>query len=233
MEPQIKRQKRGDEEVASEIIAFGGPMYDEATARKLLQEAVRVPAGWAADGEAVIGFNPDDASLDSLYCRRDDGKSRVGGGSGVGYATPITYFADKGDAKMCRYLVSRGASTTKTSEQDIPLYAMYAAANHGHLDICKLLYANGAQDDVRRDDGDGWTPFRATTYNDRDEIKRKLAATWTPFMRATCRMVKRGHANPLRGGHVSWWNAATRSRHDPKPHPSVLERQFWSSEAHL
>ena len=39
-EPLNKRQKRGDEEDASEIIAFGGPMYDEATARKMLQEVV-------------------------------------------------------------------------------------------------------------------------------------------------------------------------------------------------
>ena len=56
-EPLSKRQKRGDgdeKQKADEIIAFGGPMYDEATARKILKE---LPAGRLEVGsEAVIGF---------------------------------------------------------------------------------------------------------------------------------------------------------------------------------
>ena len=39
------------------------------------------------------------------------------------------------------------------------LNPMRDAAGNDHLDICKLLYANGAQNDVRRRNGNGWTPF--------------------------------------------------------------------------
>ena len=167
MEPQSKRQKRsGDEKEAAEIIAFGGPMYDEATARKMLKEAVLVPAEFRGSGEGVIGFDPDDAALDNIYAVKTDVFD--------GKITPMIHFARKGDGKMCRYLISRGASTTKTSELEYPLYAMYAAANHGYLDICELLYANGAQDDVRRDDGDGWTPFHVAAVTGQVEVMQWL-----------------------------------------------------------
>ena len=165
-EPLTKRQKRGDdEEAAPEIIAFGGPMYDEATARKILKEEVLISADsvFAEDGEAVIGFDPDDAALDDLY-RADyndyDEELQV---------TPMMHFAKKGDAKMCRYLISRGASTTKSSNADYPLcYPMYLATEVGHLDVCEILYENGAQNDVRRDDdGNGWTPFAVAIENSR------------------------------------------------------------------
>ena len=42
-------------------------MYDEATARKLLQEAVIVSAEDAVDGPAVVGFEPNGAALDRSY----------------------------------------------------------------------------------------------------------------------------------------------------------------------
>ena len=161
-EPLSKQQNCVEE--AAESIAFGGPMYDEATARKMLQEAVLVSAERAVDGEAVVGFNPNDATLDNFYLI--DNKE----------ITPMIYFALRGDAKMCRYLISRGASTTKRSERNIFFYPMYVAANGGHLDLCKVLYANGAQIDVRRDydDGDGWTPFHAAAIKDHDEVLRWL-----------------------------------------------------------
>ena len=135
VEPQSKKRGGGDDEKETDkIIAFGGPMYDEATARKMLKEVVLVSAEYAEDGEAVIGFDPADEALDDLYI--------VFGCSH--HITPMIYFARKGDAKMCRYLVSRGASTTKCSKEDYlykyPLYPMFAAAKHGYLDICKLLY---------------------------------------------------------------------------------------------
>ena len=79
-------------------------MYDEATARKMLKAAVLLSAeaakyDFAEDVEPVIGFDPDDAALDNVY------------NIAVGYSdtTPMIHFAEKGDAKMCLYLISRGA----------------------------------------------------------------------------------------------------------------------------
>ena len=41
--------------------------------------------------------------------------------------------------------------------------------------MCKVLHANGAQNDVRRDDHqDGSTPFHAAAINDHDEVMRWL-----------------------------------------------------------
>ena len=71
-EPPRKRQKcSGDEEENAESIVFGGPMYDEATARKMLQEVVLVPVGYAQnESEFMVRFDPNDAKLDNLLCRR-------------------------------------------------------------------------------------------------------------------------------------------------------------------
>ena len=156
-------------EEAAEIIAFGGPMYDEATARKILQEVVLVSAEDAVDGEAVVGLDPNDAALNDFYFINFTS-------SGGEEITPMIYFACKGDVKMCRYLISRGASTTKRSERNTFLYPMHVAARGGHLDICKVLYANGGRNDVRtdRDDEDGWTPFHVAAIIDHDELVRWL-----------------------------------------------------------
>ena len=164
-EPLSKRQKRGDgdeEEAAPEIIAFGGPMYDEATACKILKEAVLVEAGYAEDGEAVIGFDPDDAALDNFYYV-DDSRNM----------SPMIHFAAEGNAKMCRYLISRGASTTKSDENDF-YFPLYAAASRGHLEVCKLLYENGAQNGVRKMIADHWTPFKVAANLGRTQIIRWL-----------------------------------------------------------
>ena len=70
LEPPSKRQKcvDGGKTEAAKIIAFG-PMYDEATARKMLQEAVLQEADSdEEDGNgAVVGFDPNDAALDNGY----------------------------------------------------------------------------------------------------------------------------------------------------------------------
>ena len=84
----------------------------------------------------------------------------------------MIYFARKEDAKMCRYLISRGASTTKNSED--ALCPMWTAANRSLVDICNVLYANGAQNDVRKADDDGWTPFHFAAVTSRDEMVRWL-----------------------------------------------------------
>jgi len=91
--PLSKRQKYGggDEE------AVGGPMYDEATARKMLKEVVRVSAEYGE--EAVIGFDPNDAALDDPYYIDVDVDGYLD-------TTPLIYFALKGDMKMCR--IKRG-----------------------------------------------------------------------------------------------------------------------------
>ena len=162
-QPDSKRQKRsGHDEAAPEPIAFGGPMYDEATARKMLEEVEDVVAKYVGNGELESGFDPDDAELDNVYWLDDD----TGG-----YVTPMMYFADKCDEKMCGYLISRGASTTKVAGGCTP---MHAAAHGGHLQVCKLLQANGAGDDIRRESPDGLTPFHEAIGNGHDELARWL-----------------------------------------------------------
>ena len=146
-------------------------MYDEATARKMLQE-VRLPH---CNGEVIIdrelvvfqGFNPD--ALDSTYFVVSWGEE----------ITPMLRFAETGDAKMCRYLISRGASTTKAVDGD-QVFPMLSAATQGHLDVCKVLYANGAHNDVRKTSNynehlpENWTPFFAASYNEHVEVVRWL-----------------------------------------------------------
>ena len=159
--PLSKRQKCGNgdqKEATAEIIAFGGPMYDEATARRMLKELVRVPAERADDGEAEIGFDPDDAALNNVY------------GSELEWTTPMVHFAREGDAKMCRYLLSKGASTTKLASWR----PMYAAALEGHLEVCKFLHANGASRDIWEKTPAGWTPFNVAVHNGHDELVRWL-----------------------------------------------------------
>ena len=178
-EPLNKRQKRGDDEQSTEIIAFGGPMYDEATARKMLKEVLLISE--ESQGEltaeeledAVLHFDPD--KLDSLYWIDDD----VFWGQQM---TAMTYFAKKGDAKMCRYLISRGASTTEMDDEDgYSSFPMYEAAEEGHLDICKLLYENGAQNHVRRCIEDGWASIHAAANKGHDELVR-----WFVLQGALC-----------------------------------------------
>ena len=157
-----KRQKRGggdEEKETDEIMAFGGPMYDEATARKMLKEAVLASAEDAMDGEAVIGFDPDDAALDQIY-----------GETECWETTSMIHSAYTGDAKMCRYLISRGASTTKMALS----WPMREAAIGGHLEVCKLLYENGARDDIWKEDCTGFFPFHIAAMEGHDELLRWL-----------------------------------------------------------
>ena len=114
----------------NEIVAFGGPMDDEETARKKLEEA---------------GFDPD-KPLDPVFPLMYPDHF------------PVTYFCSVGDLMMCRYLLSKGASTTQSWVDDDEDDAkglnslpspMFAAARGGHLDICKWLCEYGASKDIQ------------------------------------------------------------------------------------
>ena len=58
---------------------------------------------------------------------------------------------------------------------------MYAAAGRGHLDICKILCANGWRNDIWKEDLSGWTPFHIAAYKGHDELVR-----WFVLQGALC-----------------------------------------------
>ena len=120
----------------NEIVAFGGPMDDEETARKKLEE---------------VGFDPD-RPVDSISTIPIEGYA--------GDYLSMSYFCAVGDLTMCRYLLSKGASTTQSWVDDyddddeskggnVFCSPMFAAAIGGHLEICKWLCDHGAHGDVR------------------------------------------------------------------------------------
>ena len=93
---------------------------------------------------------------------------------------PMTYFCGVGDLRMCRYLLSKGASTTQSwvdenedydSDDDdddggsavnlIPS-PMFAAARNGHFDICKWLFEHGARGDIRKGNAHFFSPLSAS-----------------------------------------------------------------------
>jgi hypothetical protein len=189
-EPLSKRQKRLCGEADPPPSFGGGPMYDEATARKILQEAVLISAEDNEDGdEPVIGFNPDDASLNILYYVVVDFFE--------GNMTPLIFFAQKGDLKMCRYLISRGASTT----MEDGVTPMYVAAEEGNLDICKLLYENGAQNNIQDLDVDGWTPFHIAAISNFGlvDIRYDEIVRWLVLNGALCVDV---HSEEIKGDRI-------------------------------
>ena len=191
-EPLSKRQKCGD----------GGPMYDEATARKMLEEVVLISAEDNEYGEeAVIGFDPDDAALDNVYDEVD----------GFLDVTPMTHFAKKGDAKMCRFLASRGASTTKSTSTR----PMYLAALEGHLGVCKFLQANGASHDIWRENATyGWTPFHTAAFHGHDEVVRWLVLQGALCANGNSESLDEGvriYPKNYRGNGIKDWRRPTRS----------------------
>jgi len=116
---------------------LGGPIDDEETARKKMEEA---------------GFNPDEVTVPK-YVYYPYGFNKIDDLSW--FVNPMCHFAGRGDLKMCRYLVSKGASTTNKTEaegDDISdeLFPMVAAAKHGRKDVCEWLYKHGAHTDVSR-----------------------------------------------------------------------------------
>ena len=118
-EPPSKRSKHEEAE-----LDVGGPMYNEDTARKMLE---------------TVGFDPDDVHN---YQEIEF----------WGY-TPMSYFCLLGDLKMCRYLLSKGASTTESWSEtgNGTTSPMIAACRGGNTDVCKWLYENGGSADVGKE----------------------------------------------------------------------------------
>ena len=125
-QPPVKKLKRGDDETGT--INIGGPMEDEATARKKLEE---------------VGFDPEKVNRTKM--RPFDQE--------MPYTTwqtsPMTHFCRAGDLPMCRFLLAKGASITKASD-DGWWFPMIAAVRGGQLHVCKWLLDNGAASDVGR-----------------------------------------------------------------------------------
>jgi ankyrin repeat protein len=51
---------------------------------------------------------------------------------------------------------------------------MHAAVTGGHIDVCKVLYKNGAQHDVRKTNPYNWTPFFVASISGHQEVVRWL-----------------------------------------------------------
>ena len=160
----------------NEIVAFGGPMDDEETAREKLEEAE---------------FDPDkpddllhDTSVKDIF----------------GSFNAMSYFCTLGDLQMCRYLLSKGASTTQSWDDDFDVddydsdddpdirelnripSPMYAAARGGHLNICKLLCEHGARGDIRKTNDFFYSPLCVAIY-----VAGRVGPTESENIREVCR----------------------------------------------
>ena len=139
-EPRLKKRRTDNDRDGEDRFQHDGPVEDEETAREKMKEA---------------GFDPDDVTKQcelSLDARKAINMNYPGFSMG-----PMAYFCSIGDLEMCRYLLSKGASTTATGT-DGTLFPMFAAANGGHLDVCKWLYVHGAEEDIGRRNDD-YTPL--------------------------------------------------------------------------
>ena len=156
-EPKLKK-RRTDRDGEGEF-QHDGPVEDEETAREKMKEA---------------GFDPDDVTkecaLSESACERIGEEVTLL----IGEMHPMTYFCLIGDLKMCRYLLSKGASTTATSTCGW-WFPMYAAAFMGPLDVCKWLYDHGAKEDVGRRNGET-SPLQAAVSQ--YCIDRKNTSRW-------------------------------------------------------
>lgn len=128
-EPMAKRRRTLTE------AELGGPIENEETAREKLEKA---------------RFDPDNIHETKLVrC--------VDGEYSVWIVNPICHFAGRGDLKMCRYLVAKGASTTdgvgfnESVIASVEWFPMAAAASNCMKDVCRWLYNHGAHNDTSRE----------------------------------------------------------------------------------
>ena len=80
---------------------------------------------------------------------------------------------------MCRYLLSKGASTTATNTRGW-WFPMYAAALGGHLDVCKWMYIHGAEEDIGRRNVGNKSPLGCANRSYRYPIdqNRSIISRW-------------------------------------------------------
>ena len=141
-EPQPKKRRTDDRDGGGEF-QHDGPVEDEETAREKMEEA---------------GFDPNDVTKECRLSRRAFEAMNfeaMNNENADCTMHPMSYFCRIGDLKMCRYLLSKGASTTATSTCGT-WFPMYTAAIGGHLDICKWLYDHGAEEDIGRRSTDNY-----------------------------------------------------------------------------
>ena len=139
--PEAKKQRMLTE------AELGGPIEDEETAREKLKK---------------VGFDPDDIHEAKFVLVPDGIDANRWDANPIWDVNPICHFAGAGDLKMCRYLVTRGATTRDSAGvgdevvDEIEWFPMRAAAQNGMKHVCEWLYHHGARDDISRvtDEGD-------------------------------------------------------------------------------
>ena len=147
-DPRSKKQRTSE----TRKIEFqpDGPVEDEATAREKMEKA---------------GFDPDDVKN---QCRlTDEAAGDIGLLHGERTMSPMSYFGGLCDLKMCRYLLSKGASTTEASEYQYTdkrcwWFPMYSAACKGQLEVCKWLYKHGADRDIKKTNYCDFSPLNCS-----------------------------------------------------------------------
>ena len=128
-----------------------GPMENETTAKQKLEEA----------GFEEGNFFEEDLTSEYVIM------------------TPMIHFCLHGDLKMCRFLLSKGASTTE-STHDFMWFPIVAAASEGHIDVLEWLCNHGAKQDIQKlDDGDRTTlKYIAQNNHALEEDKRRATLKW-------------------------------------------------------
>lgn len=155
-EPQLKKRRTEDTNAT-------GPVEDEATAREKMEE---------------VGFDPDDVTKE---CRLNQHAKE---GTNALVMNPMSYFCRIGDLTMCRYLLSKGASTTAASGSFDFWFPMYSAAITGQLEICMWLFAHGAEGDIRRANYSDHSPLKALLWNSVKEERHYATCRWFILMGA-------------------------------------------------
>ena len=87
----------------------------------------------------------------------------------------MTYYCLKGDIKMCRYLLTKGAPTTETwyKTGDAVLSPMMAACMGGSLEICQLLCENGGLVDIGKENDLLHCPLYMASRGESSQVRRE------------------------------------------------------------